>query len=290
MDGILIVDKPPFKTSRDIVNTVCKKFNTKKVGHMGTLDPMATGVLVLAVGKATKIISLLDKTDKDYIASVVMGYQTDTLDVTGTKIEEKELTKVYDIQNTLKKFEITYLQEVPKYSATRIKGKHLYEYARKDLEVVLPKKEVTIKKINLISSTKNEFSFFCTVSKGTYIRSLIRDIGVMLDMPCTMKSLNRTRQGNFTLEKAYTLSEIEELPLNKISLLSIEDALSDYKTEIVTSDLEFKIINGVRLNYKITSDYILFKNEANKLLAIYQKDGEFIKSYYVFRDTKKVEI
>ena len=146
MNEIILVNKPKGITSRDVVNKISKILNTKKVGHNGTLDPLATGVLVITTNKYTKLNNLLSSREKEYIAEVKIGIETDTLDITGNIIEKKEEhLDINKLKTTLKKYKKTYMQEVPKYSAVKVNGKKLYEYAREGIEVTLPKKEVTIK-------------------------------------------------------------------------------------------------------------------------------------------------
>ena len=271
MNGILLINKEKDLTSRDVVNKISKKLNIKKAGHAGTLDPLATGLLVIGIGKGTKILELLTLDTKEYIATVKMGIQTDTLDITGNIINEK---KEFDIEKetlekVLKKFKKSYMQTVPKYSAVKINGKKLYEYARCDKEIELPKRMVEIFDIILLDYNKEqqEFTFKTMVSKGTYIRSLIDDIGNYLDIPCTMKELIRTKSGKFSLENSYKIDD------NNIKLISIKDAL-DIKSIIVEDSLLLKkIINGNKIELKEFDDeYILFLNKNEEEIALYKKD------------------
>ena len=215
MNGILLIDKPSGLTSRDVVNIVGKSLGTKKIGHTGTLDPLATGVMVLCVGKYTKLVEMLTSYNKTYEASIVLGIKTDTLDITGKVLEEKcSNISLSDILLALKKFEGVYDQEVPIYSAVKINGKKLYEYARENKTIELPKRSVNISKISLISDIKYEnnktlFSIRCNVSKGTYIRSLINDIASSLNTIGVMKELRRIEQGNFNIENCYKISDIK---------------------------------------------------------------------------------
>lgn len=174
IDGIIVVNKNAGMTSRDVVNVLCKIFNTKKIGHTGTLDPIATGVLVIAIGKYTKLVDKITSLDKEYIAKVKLGIKTDTLDITGN-ILEKRKCNVYKeaLINTLNSFVGSYNQVVPKYSAIKINGKKLYEYARRNIEINLPSRKVEIKNIELLEFNNDSFTFKTKVSKGTYIRSLI---------------------------------------------------------------------------------------------------------------------
>ena len=176
MNGIAIINKKQGLTSRDVVNQISKKLNIKKVGHTGTLDPLATGVLVVCIGKATKLVDVLTDFDKEYEAGVCLGIETDTLDITGNVLKVENVIKTEEeIINTLNSFVGEYDQEVPIYSAVKINGKKLYEYARENIPVELPKRKVKIHNISLTSdviykNNKVYFSFKVKVSKGTYIR------------------------------------------------------------------------------------------------------------------------
>ena len=272
-NGILVINKDKGYTSRDVVNVISKLFGTKKVGHNGTLDPLATGVLVICLNRYTKLNELLSAREKEYIAEVTLGVRTDTLDIEGNVLEEKvcDISKD-DLLKGLKKFEMTYMQEVPIYSAVKVNGKKLYEYARSGEDVILPKKEVTIKKIELLEFNENKFIFKCLVSKGTYIRSLIRDILADLGVIGTMSNLTRTKQGVFDIENAYTLTDVRN---DNYRLLKIKDVL-DIDKVIVSDELKFKILNGCKVkgNY---SDRVLFLDENGEELAIYKKDNDDMK-------------
>ena len=273
-NGILMVNKPSGITSRDVINIVGKTLNTKKVGHTGTLDPMATGVLVLCLGNALKVCELITANDKEYIAKVILGIETETLDTTSPIINTKKtnITKE-EIEKVLNSFKGSYLQEVPKYSAVKINGKKLYEYAREGKEIELPKKMVTIYDIQLVSdityyNDTTSFYIKTTVSKGTYIRSLIRDIGYKLNTCGCMDSLERTRQGIFNIDNSYTLEEIKN---NNYKLLSIEESLPNIPLVEVDNKTLFKIRNGVKLKKFFTGDMAIIKDK-NKVVAIYKND------------------
>jgi tRNA pseudouridine55 synthase len=206
MHGVLVINKESGPTSRDVVNEVSRILNTKKIGHTGTLDPIASGLLVLCIGKATKLVNFITSSDKEYIASFKIGVKTDTGDITGKVIEEvKGSLRSKDVKNVLLKFPKVYNQEVPIYSAVKIKGKKLYEYARANEEVKLPSREVEIKELELISFKGKTITFRALVSKGTYIRSLINDICKKLNTVGTMTSLVRTKQGNFSIDNSFTV-------------------------------------------------------------------------------------
>lgn len=272
-NGLLVINKDKGYTSRDVVNIIGKFFGTKKVGHTGTLDPLATGVLVLCLNRYTKLNEILTSDEKEYIAEVTLGIRTDTLDIDGNILEKKECyVDKNDLEKVLKKFKKSYDQEVPIYSALKVNGKKLYEYARNNEKVVLPKKNVTIKKIELLSFEKNKFTFKCLVSKGTYIRSLIRDILKDLNVIGTMSNLIRIKQGVFDIKDAYSLEDVKN---GNYELLKISDVLDISKIK-VDNNLKFKILNGVRLkgNYP---NRILFLDEDGRELAIYKKDKDDYK-------------
>lgn len=277
--GIIAINKKKGMTSFDIVNEIKHIFGIKKVGHTGTLDPLAEGVLLVAIGKATKIVELLTAEDKEYIATVKLGLKTDTYDITGTTIATKEIPKKLNIQEVLKSYKKTYNQEVPIYSAVKVNGKKLYNYARKNQQVELPKKEVTIKEITLLEETKDTFKFKALVSKGTYIRSLINDIGSSLNTYATMTSLIRTKQGKNQLKDCYTLEEIKN---NNYKLFKIEEVL-DYPVIIVDKEIEFKIRTGQKLvNTYNVKEKAIFLSTNKKLLGIYQLEDKKLKVWKNF--------
>lgn len=277
MNGIIVINKPKDYTSRDIVNIVSKKLNTKKVGHTGTLDPLATGVLVLPIGRALKVSELLTSNTKEYIAEVILGYETDMLDITGTEIKRNipSVTKE-ELLKVLKSYIGKYNQEVPLYSAVKVGGRKLYEYARSGTPVIPPSKEVEVYSLELISDLKHikgavEFTIRCEVSKGTYIRSLIRDIAYSLNTYGTMKNLIRTRQGIFTLKDAYTLKDIEE---NNYKLLSIKECLPNIKTTVIEEPLLTKVKNGMVLDKFFKENISLLLDKEGKEIAIYIASGD----------------
>ncbi len=282
MDGIIVVDKPKGITSRDVVNNVCKILETKKIGHTGTLDPIATGVLILCVGKATKLVEILTSSDKEYIATVKLGILTDTLDTDGTIIKKENIkldkNKLIEALNS---FVGTYNQEVPIYSAVKINGKKLYEYARNNEKVVLPKRVVDIKDIELLEFNNDSYRFKVTVSKGTYIRSLIKDINDKLGVIGVMSDLQRIRQGKFAIEDSYTLKDIKD---NNYKMLSITDVLKDEKCVIIKDKLFNIIKNGGLIDNIYDKDIITFiyKNEVVAIYKIYDKDNIKMKPYKMF--------
>ena len=287
MDNIIVVNKDKDYTSRDVVNVIGKIFNTKKVGHTGTLDPLATGVLIVCMNKALKVVDLITASDKEYIAKVVLGIDTDTLDITGNIINECRTNVNVDmVKSVLNSFIGKSIQEVPKYSAVKVNGKKLYEYARNGIDVELPKREIQIFDIELISDIDivdghQEFSFKVKVSKGTYIRSLIRDIGIKLGCFACMKELTRTKQGKFSIDKSYTLNDIKN---GNYKLLNIKDVI-DIEKVVVSDDMLFKIKNGMILDKFFISDKaLILDNNGNEIgiYKIYDKDRKKVKPDKIF--------
>lgn len=279
MDQLLVVNKPEGFTSRDVVNKLSKILNTKKIGHTGTLDPIATGVLVCLTGKYTKLVDLLTALDKEYIAEIKLGIKTDTGDITGNVIDtSNKVILKNDILDVIKKFPKKYLQTVPKYSAVKINGKKLYEYARENIDIELPKREVNIYNLELISFNDDIIKIKTKVSKGTYIRSLIEDICEMLGTVGCMKSLVRTHQGIFGIDEAYTLDDIQN---NNFIGKNIHEFL-DYPCINVDECNLKTVLNGGKISniYDIKNKVILMYD--NKDLAIYEVDGETLKPYVMF--------
>ncbi len=285
MNGLYIVDKPYGYSSRDVVNRICGILHTKKVGHGGTLDPIATGVLIIAVGNALRTLEFITNDTKEYIATVKIGLLTDTLDITGNIIQKTDnysLNKSF-LEKTLNSFIGKYNQEVPLYSSVRVNGKRLYKYAREKESVILPKREVEIFKIELLDFNNDEFKFKVLVSKGTYIRSLIRDIGEKIGIFCTMKELVRTKQGSISIKDSVTIEEIEN---GTAKLISVEKALNDIDFISVDDYLENKILNGSILENRYNKKIIGFKNNDGEVLALYEiydKDNNKIKPIKVFK-------
>ncbi|MGI6329394.1 MAG: tRNA pseudouridine(55) synthase TruB [Bacilli bacterium] len=288
MDGILLVNKPQGISSREVVNRVSKYLKVKKVGHTGTLDPLAQGLLILCIGKATKIASLISNYDKEYIAKGIMGIETDTLDLEGKVLFKEELPNLTNEQfkKILKTFIGEIKQEVPKYSALKIKGKRLYEYARLNKEVKLPIRDVNIKRLELISLSKNqnqikEFVTFCQVSKGTYIRSLIKDIGLKTGSRATMTFLIRIKQGSFNINDSYSLENIKQ---GNYKLIKIIDVL-DYPKIKVEDRLLKQVKNGGIIKRFFEEEKAIIINKNKEPIAIYQtyeKDNNKVKPYIMF--------
>lgn len=278
MNGLLVVNKPKNYTSRDVVNVLNKVFNTKAIGHIGTLDPLATGVLVCLIGKYTKLNNLLTMHNKEYIVDFKLGILTDTLDATGRVLDtSNNFIKKEKLVRALKKFKKTYMQEVPMYSAVKVNGRKLYDYARHDEEIVPPKKRVTIYDIELLDYEYDDVKIRCTVSKGTYIRALIRDICEYLKTYGVMTGLVRTKINDFKIEDAYTLDEIRN---GNYKLLSLEDFL-DFKVIDLDEDNLNKIKNG-NIYCDRENDYILFKYLNEDIALYYRINEEELKPLIMF--------
>ncbi|MDP8230549.1 MAG: tRNA pseudouridine(55) synthase TruB [Candidatus Gorgyraea atricola] len=212
MDGILVVDKPKGMTSHDVVDVVRRRFGMRRVGHAGTLDPMATGVLVMLVGRATKLAGTFLRDDKEYVATLFFGRSTDTQDSTGKVIEEKDVNglDIDAVKKALESFKGNMEQIPPMVSAKKYKGKKLYQLARKGKTVPRKPCPITIHEIELVEFNMPEAIFRVKCSKGTYVRTLCEDIGRSLGYPAHMSALKRTRSGKFSLQEACPLDHINE--------------------------------------------------------------------------------
>lgn len=284
MNGLVVIDKDKGYTSRDVVNIVSGVLGTKKVGHTGTLDPLATGVMVVGVGKGLKVSELITGYDKVYEARVIIGYETETLDMEGNIVKwgRFDYTKG-DIERVIREFPREYEQVVPIYSAVKVNGKRLYKSARRGDVVDLPKRMVSIYEMDLISDVEvfenhTEFDIRCKVSKGTYIRSLVRDIGEKLGSYGTLMDLRRTRQGNFGLDGAYSIDDIKS---GNFELKKIGEVL-DIPKVWVSDDMLFKIRNGCKVKKFFEGDMALV-TDGDSEVAIYRVSEEDEKIAKVYK-------
>lgn len=213
MDGFLLIDKPKGWTSHDVCHRLKKILHTKKIGHTGTLDPMAEGVLMVMVGSAARLSEYLVIDDKEYVATIRFGIRTDTQDTTGEVLAQKETSVTSDeLQRVLPRFIGKQKQIPPMYSAIKYKGKHLYDYARKGETLDIPARDIEIYDISLISEQlPSEAELRVSCSKGTYIRTLCNDIGETLGCHAAMSALRRTKIGRYTCEQAHTIEDVERL-------------------------------------------------------------------------------
>ena len=271
MDGIIVINKEKGCTSHDIVYKVKKMFNTK-VGHTGTLDPNATGVLPILLGKGTKISKYLIEHDKEYEVVLQLGVKTTTADEEGEIIEEKEVLKEsleqLEIERILKSFIGKIKQMPPKYSAIKVNGRKLYEYARKGQEVEIKPREVEIYNIEItnIQKEKKQIEFKVSCSKGTYIRTLCEDIAEKMRTVGYMKELKRTKVGDFNIEQAITLGQLQEK--ENIKIITIEEMFKD-KEEIILEDSKIiLLLNGVKMNIEKPKGIYRIYNKQNKFIGL----------------------
>lgn len=256
MNGLIIFDKEKGITSHDLVYKVRKKTGIKKVGHAGTLDPMATGVLIIAIGKATKVNEYLLLKDKKYIAKIKLGILTDTFDITGNILEKENVSVLKkDIEEVLKRFTGKMSQTPPIYSALKVNGKKLYEYAREGKEVKIKNRNIEIFENKLIDfNGKDEFSIEIEVSKGTYIRSVAYDIGKAVGTYGTITELRRIKSGNFDIENSIKISDFENMSLDELksNLIPMELALENLKRIEIPKSFKQNFLNGqfYKLQYK----------------------------------------
>lgn len=289
MNGIIVINKPKDYTSHDVVNILRKTANMKRVGHTGTLDPIAQGVLVICLGKATKISEFLLSSDKKYIADIKFGYETDSLDASGETIKTTDkIPEKSELIKALDKFKGEINQIPPMYSALKYKGKKLYEYAREGKVLDLKARKVNIKSLELIDQLdKGLYRIEIECSSGTYIRSLIRDLAYELSSYATMQELIRTKSSKFDLSMAYDIDYIKSIDKDKLEslLIPIDDALSNMKSYKV-ADFFYKGITNGRI-YKTNPDNSIM----NQDLKIYCRN-EFIGigSYVEKDDIKGIKI
>ena len=259
MDGILLINKPQDFTSFDVVAVIRKLIKTKKVGHAGTLDPMATGVLPILIGKATKFQDLLLNKSKEYKASFKLGIETDTQDITGKILSESFVPHLEneDIKTALIFFKGKIEQVPPMYSAIKQDGQRLYNLARKGIKVSRKKRLIEIKSIELLGydPKSNEISILVNCSKGTYIRTLVCDIGEKLGCKATLTSLLRTKSGKFELKDCITLDEAKSFHENNTlenHIIPIEKIFENYKSVKLTSAQGKRFKNGGNIDLNRT--------------------------------------
>ena len=289
LNGILVIDKDKGMTSADVVYHLRKALHIKKIGHAGTLDPDVTGVLPIAIGQATKLIELMHEENKKYVGQGIFGFATDSYDISGKKTEFKKITskiKYHQIQKAMQEFVGSIEQVPPIYSAVRVNGKHLYEYARAGIKVERPKRRVEVFSYDLTNEPvfdkengQEVFDFKIECSKGTYVRSLINDLGTSLGVPAVMKNLRRTSSSGFDIDQAVKLNEISENPdmVNEL-LQPIDSFFSNYAHEDIDTDLWAKVKNGATISLKTNAKKVALGYN-NRVKAIYQKDGTMYRPY-----------
>ena len=293
MDGILIINKPQGRTSHDIVSKV-KRIVGNKVGHTGTLDPNATGVLPLLIGKGTLCSQYLMEHDKIYEVVLKLGIKTDTADIEGNIIEEKDVVletlNRQNVLNILNSFLGRQQQIPPMYSAIKVNGKKLYEYARKGQTIEIAPRNIEIYKCDLkqINLKEKEICFTVHCSKGTYIRSLCEDIASKLGTVGYMKNLNRIKVGKFDIEQSITIEELEANISNQDFLdkyfISIEKAFEDKKSIIISENRLKHFINGVKLSFNLSDDLYKIYDENNDFIGIGSVKNNLLKREIILKD------
>lgn len=300
MDGIINIYKEPGFTSHDVVAKLRGILHQKKIGHTGTLDPLASGVLPVCCGKATKVCGLLTDKDKSYHAVCRLGVETDTQDMSGSIIRKCDITGITeeDIINCLKHFEGVIMQVPPMYSALKVKGKKLYELAREGITIEREPRQVTIHSIDVkdIDIKNGIFSMDVTCSKGTYIRALCHDIGIMLGNAAAMEKLVRTSVSVFKIEDALKLAEVQDIAENqperlKEYLMPVDALFTGYKKAQVKNGSEKALANGNKLSGSMleglteepaAGEDILVYNRDGRFKAIYKREGEEYKVSKMF--------
>jgi len=266
MNGIIIVDKPEGFTSHDVVAKLRRICGTRRIGHSGTLDPMATGVLPIFVGRATRACEFASGDEKAYTARLLLGVETDTQDITGTVLNERPVDISYNqVLRTCANFVGDIRQTPPMYSAVKVDGKRLYQLARQGIEVERKARDITIFSIGVTRISQREYDLDVHCSKGTYIRTLCHDIGAALGCGGTLKALRRTCSGIFTLSMSRTLSELEESPENSLHPV---DTLFKAHDRITLS------ANGVK---RCKNGAIVpAPAELDRLYRVYDENGSFL--------------
>lgn len=283
MNGVLLLDKPAGMTSHDCVNIVRKVLKTKKVGHTGTLDPSVTGVLPICVGRATKISQFLTANEKEYLGEVTIGFSTTTEDADGEVVERKPVERIItkeEVEEVLSSMLGSSIQVPPMYSAVKVNGKKLYEYARAGLEVERPRREVTIYELELLGDVMTDeaghvkFSFRVKGSKGLFVRTVAVTIGERLGYPAHMSHLRRIASGVFNISDCVTIDQFKQkVEEQTLTLLTLEEAMADYPSVTVDSWVEKLVRNGVQLY----PNQVL--NIADSPFAIYNQEGQCLAVY-----------
>ena len=267
INGIIVINKEKGFTSHDVVAKMRRILGTRKIGHTGTLDPEAAGVLPVCIGKATKVCDMILNSDKEYIAEIKFGITTDTQDIFGNILEEKSvLLSKGEIENAVMSFEGEIEQIPPMYSAIKVGGKKLCDLARKGIEVERKPRKICIYEINILSITEDSFTIDVKCSKGTYIRTLGFDIGEKLGCGAVMTSLVRTQSAIFTADSSVKLNDLT--PDNYRDFVIPADRLFDYDKIAVKGDVLRKILNGNSVKFEGISD--------GKMYRVYDENGRFL--------------
>ena len=271
MTGIAIIDKPADWTSHDVVAKLRGALGIKRIGHGGTLDPMATGVLPIFIGRATRAAEFIENADKEYIAGLRLGVVTDTQDITGNVLSSCEASITNrELLDILPRFTGAQKQTPPMYSAVKVGGKKLYELARRGVEVRREDRDINIYSIDLLESSDNRFLLKVACSKGVYIRTLCHDIGEALGCGGALESLRRTRAGVFTIAMAHTLEDVLSAAARGNTddfLIPVDNLFSQYPSIVLGESEAFKCKNGARFKVSGSSD---------GMIRVYSPDNEFL--------------
>lgn len=283
MNGYLLINKPKGPTSHDVIYRVRKIAKTKKVGHTGTLDPMATGLMVVCIGSATKAADYITNGNKAYLATMKLGFVSDTLDCTGevTPLPERTIAEE-ELRKAFSSFVGEYEQTPPMYSAKKIDGKKLYELARKGETIERKAVKISIFRLEIQSIQDNTITFYVECSKGTYIRSLIDDIGKKLNYGAIMTELKRVKSGRFSIdsERVHTLEELEQMEDISSLLYPVDSAFLNYPKYVPTLHFERLIKNGIMVDLKRLG--LSHETENGKKFRVYGEDGTFFAIMEIF--------
>ena len=270
MNGIILIDKPQGWTSHDVVGKLRGILHERRIGHSGTLDPLATGLLVVFIGRATRAVEFAEADRKEYIAGLRLGMSTDTQDITGRIIsKETDIPDEPEVRIAIERFRGELEQIPPMYSAVKIGGKKLYELARKGESIERKPRHITIFGLEITGRSDNDYILDVVCSKGTYIRTLCHDIGAALGCGGCMSSLRRTKSGVFSVDNAYTIAEIQEAAdrgEEEKLLLPIDTLFAGYPKLSVDADSEKKLKNGCIIN----------TSSPDGRFRVYFEDGEFL--------------
>ena len=270
MNGIILIDKPQGWTSHDVVGKLRGILHERRIGHSGTLDPLATGLLVVFIGRATRAVEFAEADRKEYIAGLRLGMSTDTQDITGRIIsKETDIPDEPEVRIAIERFRGELEQIPPMYSAVKIGGKKLYELARKGESIERKPRHITIFGLEITGRSDNDYILDGVCSKGTYIRTLCHDIGAALGCGGCMSSLRRTKSGVFSVDNAYTIAEIQEAAdrgEEEKLLLPIDTLFAGYTKLSVDADSEKKLKNGCIIN----------TSSPDGRFRVYSEDGEFL--------------
>ena len=284
MDGIVIVDKPQDWTSQDVVSKLRGVFKTRRIGHGGTLDPMATGVLPVFVGRATRGVEFFEHAEKTYEAVLRLGLHTDTEDITGTVLEEKEVNiSESAFLSALENFRGEIQQIPPMYSAIKINGQKLCDLARKGREVERQPRTITIHKLECLEFTGTTARLLVHCSKGTYIRTLCKDIGEALGCGGCMEALRRVTAGEYTIEKAVPLQALIESEDPGQYLLPVDSMFMAHPAVILTEKQEKCCRNGVAFTCNLSEGTYRVYDQKGEFLALsHMVEGKLttIKSFW----------